>query len=179
MQASIKDIKSAYELLGKVGDGRHKCGRRFKLQHVLFASLMAQLCGALRLSHQVAFFQANKLSFAKAFGGFWRHPPSQTQLTAILARADWGSLGLGLSASGGAVGAAIDGKTARGSAQPWLSLFDTGSGELIARQAFEKGREQEAFLAAMDSLAAGSKVSGDAIHCQKKHSSEPANSSSA
>lgn len=160
-------MKEVHKTLSQVEDTRSPHGRRFALADVLMASLLAQLCGFHRVAHQVAFFREHKLLFVSAFGGHWHRPPSHAGLSLILEAARWPQHAEG---SLDTQHVALDGKCAKSSALNWLSVFDPLAQKILARLPFEPGHEQEAFIEAMGLLKKGTRVSGDAIHCQKKHS---------
>lgn len=177
--------------LKQVPDHRRAQGQRFKLDDLLFTSILALLSGADSY-RDIARFMKGRLKQLKVwFGITWKRAPSKTQIRDILCKANKPALekvfrnySQDLSESTaenskGPLGFAIDGKALRGSFDHLkgndilhlLSVFCTTNQLILGH--VEIPEKTNEIPTAQDlikelGLAAGSVYTLDAMHCQKK-----------
>ena len=70
--------------LKQVPDHRRAQGQRFKLEHILLASILAILSGADSYRDIARFMKWRLQQFKEWFGIVWKRAPSKTQIRDIL-----------------------------------------------------------------------------------------------
>ena len=162
------------EVLSRLPDGRHKRGRRFKLHHVLAASILAMLTGSNTLRSIELWMSSNRGRLNQRFGFGWKSTPSKSSLSNFFASVDQAAFASAIISLAGdrAEGPiACDGKCMRGEGQDFLSIFDTKTMLALERVAFSKGKEAEALRLWLQAGGAkGATATADAAHFQKRPS---------
>jgi len=176
------------DLLADVSDPRRAQGKLYQLPHVLLFAILAIVTGANSYRGIVTFIDVYREELNSVFGLNWRRAPAHTAIRYILQRLDPISLETAFRnhaallqaacAQAGLACLAIDGKTLRGSfdnfkdrlAAQILSVFATRTALVLAHLDIdEKSNEIPAAQAMLAALGiAGTVVTLDALHCQKK-----------
>ncbi|MFM9936981.1 MAG: ISAs1 family transposase [Novosphingobium sp.] len=181
-------------LLAEVPDPRRRQGQLYKLPYVLLFSILAIVTGCNSYRGIVTFIDVHRRSLNTGFGLKWRRAPAHTAIRYILQGLDPAAVEVvfrrhaallqAARATPGPGSIALDGKTLRGSfdkfhdraAAQILSAFATDSALVLAHiDIAEKSNEIPAAqtLLAELGIAAGTIVTLDALHCQKKPSRSP------
>jgi len=180
-------------LLEEVPDPRRAEGQLYKLPYVLLFAILAIVSGANSYRSIVTFIDVHRRRLNGFFGLRWRRAPSHTALRYILQGLDakaveaafrrHAALLQAAQARPGAASIALDGKTLRGSfdnfcdraAAQVLSAFATDTALVLAHlDIADKSNEIPAAQTLLAELgAAGTLVTLDALHCQKKPSRSP------
>ena len=162
------------DLLSHIPDGRHKRGRRFKLHHVLAASILAMLTGSNTLRSIELWMSSNRGRLNQRFGFGWKTTPSKSSLSNFFASVDQAAFATAVASLAGAESKgpiACDGKCMRGEGQDFLSIFDAETLRALERVAFSKGKEAETLRSWLEAGGAkGRTATADAAHFQKRPS---------
>jgi hypothetical protein len=182
------------DLLAEVPDPRRAEGKLYKLPYVLLFAILAIVTGCDSYRGIVTFIDVHRRRLNEAFGLNWRRAPAHTAVRYILKGLDpaaveavfrrHAALLQAAHATPGQGSIALDGKTLRGSfdnfndraAAQVLSAFATDTALVLAHvDIAAKSNEIPAAqtLLAELGVAAGTIVTLDALHCQKKCSRLP------
>ena len=187
-----KYTNSLLEILSTIPDSRRKQGKMYKLEYVLFYSILAILCGATSYVGIVSVLTIKLELLNRVFGTKWKKPPGVSTLFYVFKGLDTSELEKAfrlhskdlLKNTGKGLSLAIDGKALRGTEleddklQNVISIFETQSNLILAHfDSTGKGNElkntqellKEINLAQKElQLPKNSIIQTDALHTQKK-----------
>jgi hypothetical protein len=186
-------FSSFVDLLTEIEDPRRAEGKLYRLPHVVLFAILAIVAGANSYRTIHSFIDVHLARLREAFGVKWQKAPAYTTIRGILRQLDPVSVEAAFRRHAAVLNdatngegqrhVAIDGKTLRRSfdnfldrrAAHILSAFASDTALVLAHlDCDEKSNEIPAVRTLLGSLAlAGSVVTVDAMHCQKKHSSKP------
>lgn len=170
--------------LAQVPDPRDPKGCRFRHTALLAAACATIRCGAKSFDAIAQWARLQPARFLHRLG-FHRHPPTSGAYRYLFVGLDvaalegalttWAMAALGADAADALRPTALDGKTARGSANALgtavhlLALFDQPTGGVLKQQAVDgKANEHKAALALLEGLVlAGRVVTADAMFCHR------------
>lgn len=178
-------------LLAEIEDPRRAEGKMYRLPHVVLFAILAIVAGANSYRTVHSFIDVHFARLREAFGLTWRKPPAYTTIRFILRRLDAASVEAVFRLHASALNAAtkvegqrhvaVDGKTLRRSfdnfqdrrAAHMLSAFAADTALVLAHlDCDDKSNEIPAAQSLLGALGlAGTLVTVDAMHCQKKRSS--------
>jgi hypothetical protein len=194
LEVAVSAFAPLLDLLAEVPDPRRAEGKLYKLPYVLLFSILAIVTGCDSYRGIVTFIDVHRRRLNAAFGLNWRRAPAHTAVRYILKGLDpaaveavfrrHAALLQAAHATPGQGSIALDGKTLRGSfdnfndraAAQVLSAFATDTALVLAHvDIAAKSNEIPAAqtLLAELGVAAGTIVTLDALHCQKKCSRLP------